>query len=625
MRPTITKRDIKYSNKDFAEFRKALIEYTKNYFPNTYQDFNESSPGMHFIELCSYVGDVLSYYSDIQLQESFLYTVNEKINLYNLAQSLGYKPRTITPSQVDLDIMQLLPAIGEGTETKPDWNYALVIESNMQVSSDNEFYFRTINPVDFRFSSSFDPTEISIHSEYPDGSIEYYIIKKTVKAVAGEIRTEEFEFGESKVYDKIVLNDPNISEVISVTDSDSNIWREVPFLAQDLVPVAMRNIPYYDKTLSKYRLSTPYILSYEQTDKRFITRLRKDDRTEIQFGSGLSYESDEEIVPNPYNIAIGLDYFKRVEDVSIDPMNFLYTKTYGQTPSNTVLTVKYSLANGMNENIRSNTINIINEISIINPFEVTDPVTLQSIRDSITVNNPNPAYGGMDKKPLDIIREEAMAHFAAQNRAVTKEDYILRCYTMPAKFGSVAKVYIEEDTQITSWNAIDKVPNKFSLNLYTVSYDGNRNFVQSDLALKENLRQYIAQYRLMTDAINIKDTFIINIGLEVEVVSRPDYNSNEVSLLCIDKLIELLSPDRMEICQPLYVNKLYTELDKLEGVQTVQNIRVVNLFDTNLGYSGVVYDLDLALRSGIIYPSLDPAIFEVKYPKSDIKVSIIDL
>ena len=153
MRTSTTKRDIKYSNKDFAEFRKALIEYTKNYFPNTYQDFNESSPGMHFIELCSYVGDVLSYYSDIQLQESFLYTVNEKINLYNLAQSLGYKPRTITPSQVDLDIMQLLPAIGEGTETKPDWNYALVIESNMQVSSNNEVYFRTINPVDFRFSS----------------------------------------------------------------------------------------------------------------------------------------------------------------------------------------------------------------------------------------------------------------------------------------------------------------------------------------------------------------------------------------------------------------------------------------------------------------------------------------
>jgi len=618
-------REIKYSNKDFAELRRAMINHSKNYFPNTYSDFNESSPAMHFIELAAYVGDVLSFYSDVQLQESFLYTVNEKINLYNLAQGLGYKPKTIVPAQVDLDIMQLLPAIGEGSNTKPDWSYALVINENMQVYTDDAIYFRTVNPVDFRFSSSYDPTIVSIHSELPDGSIEYYLIKKCVKAVAGELKTSTFTFTDSKIYDKITLPDSDICEIISITDSDNDVWYEVPFLAQDLVPMALRNIPYNEPELSAYRDSVPYLLTYKQTEKRFVTRLRKDDLTEIQFGSGLSTEADEEIVPNPYNVAIGLDYFRRVEDVSIDPMNFLYTKTYGRAPSDTTLTVKYSTANGLIENVRSNSINNIGDITVTNPYETVDPTILSDMIDSIAVNNPYAAYGGMNKRPLEVIREESMAHFAAQNRAVTKDDYILRCFTMPGKFGSIAKAYVEQDTQIAQWNALEKIPNKFSLNLYTLTYDNNKNFVACNRAIKENLRQYLTQYRLMTDAINIKDAFIINIGVDVEIITRPSYNSNEISFKCVERLIQILSPENMEIGQPLYVNKLYTELDKVEGVQTVQTVKITNLVDTNLGYSGNVYDVDLAYRHGIIYPSMDASIFEVKYPKTDIRVSVIDL
>ncbi len=620
-----TNREIKYSNKDFAEMRKALINHSKNYFPNTYSDFGEASPAMHLIELAAYTGDVLSFYSDIQLQESFLYTVKEKINLYNLSQGLGYKPKTIVPSQVDLDVMQLVPSIGEGADTKPDWNYALTVNSNMQVYTQENIYFRTVNPVDFRFSSSLNPTQVSIYSELPDGSIEYYLLKKSVKAVAGELKTNTFDFVDAKIYDKIVITDPNICEIISVTDSDNELWYEVPYLAQDLVPIALRNIPYTDPELAAYRDTVPYLLTYKQTEKRFVTRLRKDDYTEIQFGAGLSQEADEEILPNPYNVAIGLDYFRRAEDVSIDPMNFLYTKTYGRSPSETTLTVTYSIASGLEENVRSNSIVRIGSLEIINPFETTDPSILNTIRDSIAVNNPEAAYGGLNKKPLEIIREEAMANFAAQNRSVTKDDYILRCFTLPPKFGSIAKAYVEQDTQTAQWNQIDKIPNKYSLNLYVLSLNDSNNFVACNRAIKENLRQYLTQYRLMTDAVNIKDPYIINIGLEVEIITRPSYNSNDVSLKCIERLIELLSPYNMEIGQPLYVNKLYTELDKIEGVQTVQTVNVINLVDTNFGYSGNVYDCELALRHGIIYPSQDAAIFEVKFPMKDIRISVLDL
>lgn len=618
-------REVKYINKDFSEFRTALINYAKNYFPNTYSDFNETSPSMMFVEMAAYVGDVMSFFSDVQLQESMLYTVDERINLYNLAQSHGYKAKTIVPSSVELELFQLVPSIGEGTNTRPDYRYALIVQPNMVCQTSDSKKFRSIDAVDFRFSSSFDPTITSVYSVADDGAIEYYLLKKKVKAVSGEIRTSTFEFTDPKKYDKIVIPDGNVAEIIDVVDSDGNIWYEVPYMAQDLVPISVRNTPYNNPEYSQYRSSTPYVLCYKQVERRFVTRLRKDDLLEIQFGSGLSSEADEEIVPNPFNVAIGLDYFERVVDVSIDPMNFLYTRTYGTAPNNTTLTIRYSVASGLSDNVNSSTINTIASSEIINPGETLDPGVLNTIRGSLAVNNVAPAFGGANKKQMETIREEAIANFAAQNRAVTKEDYILRCFTMPAKFGSIAKAYVEQDQQISQWNEYDKVPNPYALNLYILGYDANRSFVEVNDLIKENLRNYLKQYRLMTDAINIKTPFVINLGVEFEIITRPQENSNEVILKCIDKLIKMFDPDKMEINNPILISKVYTELDQVDGVQTVQNIKFTNLYDRNQGYSGNVYDIETAMRNGILYPSLDPSIFEIKYPKRDIQGRVNDL
>lgn len=624
------KREIKYTNRDFGELRNALISYAKNYFPSTYNDFNETSPGMMFIEMAAYVGDVLNFYSDVQLQESFLYTVNERKNLYNLAQGLGYKPKTLVPAQVDLEFMQLIPAVGSGQNTRPDFRYALVIESNAVINnetrnSEDPIFFRTVDSVNFRHSSSMDPTNVSVYSVLNDGSVEYYLLKKKVKAVQGELITAEFNFGDPKIYDKIVINDINVSEIVSVKDSDGDEWYEVPYLAQDLVAVPIRNIHYNDPKLSVYNSSVPYLLTYKQTEKRFITRRRTDDLLEIQFGAGLSNEADEEIIPNPINVGIGLDYFERATDVSIDPTNFLYTKTYGSAPNNTTLTVKYAISNGLLGNVRSNTLTEINTITFGPTIENLDVNVLQEIQNSVTVTNPHAAYGGLNRKDFDIMREEAMANFAAQNRAVTKEDYILRCYTLPDKYGSIAKAYVEQDIQTSKWNASERIPNPYSLNLYILSYNDSKQFVNANEALKENLRQYLRQYRLLTDAINIKDPFIINIGIEYDILTRPNYNSYEVLLKCNERLMHLLSNENMQINGPILLSNLITELDKVEGVQSVENFLVKNLYDTTLGYSGNLYDLNVAKRNNIIYPSLDPCIFEVKYPKNDILGRVIDL
>lgn len=618
VKPDKIKRDIKYLNKDFGEFRDSLVNFTKNYFPNTYNDFNESSPGMMFIELASYVGDVLSYYTDVQLRESILTTAREKINLYNLASSLGYKPRFITSAFVDLDLYQLVPSVGVGDDARPDFRYALTIDSEMVVTSENGTTFRTTQPVDFAHSSSMDETDVSIHSVDGSGEVEYYLLRKSAKAVSGNIITRTFEFADPKPYDKITLPESNVLDVISIEDSNSNKWYEVEYLSQDLVPIDIPNMPYNDSELSLYRDSAPFILYYQQTEKRFVTRLRKDDRVEIQFGSGISSELDEQIVPNPFNVGSGLPYFERVEDLSIDPSNFLYTRTYGQTPFDTTLTVKYTIGGGINDNVDSNSINTITTISIRNPEFQLDSTIYDTVVDSLYVNNPEPARGGISNKSVRSVREEAIANVSAQNRNVTKQDYILRCYTMPPKYGSVAKAHVERD-DVLDLNKVNKrEQNPLALNLYTLGYDINKNFTPLNKAVKNNLLNYLSQYRMMTDAVNLKDSYIINIGVSFELITSPGFNSNEILLKGISKLKDYFSNDNMQIGYPILINDALCSLTDLEGVRAVNDFKIFNLYKVEDGYSGNYYDVESATRDGVLYPSLDPSIFEVKYPNKDI-------
>ena len=615
-------REVKYTNKDFGELRQTLINYAKNYFPQTYSDFNESSPGMMFIEMAAYVGDVLNLYADTQLQESFLYTVRERKNLYNLSQGLGYKITNKVPAQVKLDIFQVIPSIGSGDNVKPDFNFALIVDAGMVVTNENGINFRTTDIVDFAYSSSLDSTDISINSIDGNGEIESYLLKKQVHAVQGTVVSDTFEFQNPKIYDKIVIRNSVADSIVSIRDSNDDEWHEVKYLSQDLVPLSIKNTEFNDKVLSAYQSSVPYLLCFKQTEKRFVTRRRSDDFIEIQFGAGLSTSADEEIIPNPLNVGIGITHMERFNELDVDPYNFLLNKTYGLAPSDTTLTVTYSISDGIDGNVKANTINDITSVNIVN---IDGGLDLSEQIDSLIVNNPYPAYGGINEKPLDYIREEAMAHVSAQNRAVTREDYILRCYTMPPKYGAISKAYIERDTQISKWDTSERISNSNGLNLYVLSYDEKGNFAYANRALKENLKNYLKQYRLLTDAVNIKDPYIINIGIEYEIIIRPDANSYETLIRCKKRLKELLHNSKMEINGPILISSLMTELDKVEGVQTVQDFRILNLHDVNLGYSSYFYSIDDAIRNNVVYPSLDPCIFEVKFPDTDIKGRVVNL
>jgi hypothetical protein len=621
----LVKKDVKYLNKDFAQFRQNLISFAKQYFPNTYNDFNESSPGMMFIEMASYVGDVLSYYADQQFRESVLSTAQEDANVLMLSQLFGYKPKLNAPAIVTLDVYQLVPSIGTGIDARPDYRYALSIQDNMQVQSESGIKFRTLNQVDFTYSSSLDPTEVSVYEIDNSGNVQYYLLKKQVQAISGEIKTTDYAFGNPKPYDKITLPETNVLDIVKVTDDDGNTWYETDYLAQDTIFEDIANIPFNDPTLSVYRSTVPYILKLRRTARRFVSRVRADYQTELQFGSGVSSDSDEEIIPNPKNVGLGLDYLARTTTSNIDPSNFLYTSTYGLAPNNVTLTVQYTIGGSISDNVPVNTITTINNI-VYNSGNEIYSLDLSFVKSSVAVNNPVPATGGKTRDSIDSIRQNAIANFAAQNRAITREDYISRCYSMPSKYGSIAKAYIIGDTQLDTNDRDyprDTVSNPLALNLYVLAYDVNKNLTAPNEAIRENLRTYLSNYRMLTDAINIKTAYIVNIGIEFEVIPTPNSNSNEVLLRCVNRLKQMFDNDRMQINGPINISNVVSEIDRLEGVQSVPRLEIVNLTDMNKGYAGNVYDINAATKNGIVYPSLDPCIFEIKYPNVDIKGRVV--
>ena len=620
------KKDVRYLNKDFSQFRANLIEFAKNYFPNTYNDFNESSPGTMIIEMASYVGDVLSYYTDSQLKESLLPYSNNSTNVLAIAATLGYKPKNTIPSTVDVDIFQLLPAKTTETGKAPDWSYALTLKEGMVVRADEQnVEFRTTSLVNFAASSSLNPTEVSVYQVNDlDGTPEYYLLRKTVKAVSGTIQTRSYTFGNAKRFDKILIDDTDIIEVVSVQDSDENDWIEVPYLAQETIFETVANTVQNDPELSAYG-EVPYLLKLKKTARRFITKFRPDANLEIQFGPGVSADSDEEIIPNPDNVGSSLVGLQTQYGHPIDPSNFMYTKAYGQAPANTTLTVRYTKGGGVESNVPSFSITNVAQVAYEIDSQNLDAKLLSKIKASVACTNPLPAIGGKSSETIEEIRQNALGNFASQQRAVTAQDYVIRSYSLPSKFGSVAKAFIIQDEQTNPNNTEQRIPNPLALNLYTLGYDSNGKLTELNPAIKENLKTYLSQYRMVTDAINIKTAFIINVGIKFEIVTLPEYNSNEVLLNCIAKLKNIFDSKKWQINQPIVLSKIYTELDRVEGVQSVTTIKIENLYDKTSGYSGNVYDIASATKDGVIYPSLDPSIFEIKYPNKDIIGKVVSL
>jgi len=603
---------VSYLNKTFSDFKNNLINYTKTYFPNTYNDFSDTNPGALFIDLASYVGDVASFYADTQIQETFLLYAKEKENLYPLAYGLGYRPKVSYASSVLMDIYQLIPASPIiGGISNPDYNYALVLPENTSLTSTtNAVKFLTTDKVDFTDTNN---TEII----YVDGS--NFLLKKQVTAISAEIKSTIINFSSPQKFQLATITDSNILQILDATDTQGNKWYEVPYLAQSSV---LNNIANPNASSD----GVPYLVNYQRVPRRYISRFLSDGTLQLEFGAGLSNSSDNIILPNPDNLRLGL-----IPGLSNILNNYnkatpFFTQEYGLAPSSDI-TIRYLVGGGILSNVPSNTIVKIDTTNAYFPSGVSGNLA-DTIKASIACSNSEPATGGRSGDETEEIRNNALYAYQSQLRAVTREDYMVRALSLPSEYGSISKVYITQDVASTPLAtptvAYTEENNPLSLDMYILAYTSDKKLVTATTTLKQNLATYINQYRMVTDAINIKDAFYINIGINFDITTKSGFNNNDVITNCIVTLKSFFNIDNWTINQPIIVSDILSTLLAVNGVQSVTKIEVINKQEnTGTTYSKYAYDIPGATRQGNIYPSIDPSIFEVRYPDNDIQGRVV--
>ena len=657
-----TNRTLNYLGKDFDSFKKNLIDYTKTYFPNAYSDFNEASPGMVFIEQAAALGDVLAFYQDTQLKESMLAHATERKNVLALAQSMGYKPKVTSPAITTLTVYQLVPSKG-APDYEPDASYYLKIKDGMEIesSTNSSITFITISGVDFANKTD---REIDVYERDPNGVPLQYLISKKVKAISAREVETTIAFGAYEEYPITSLDDTNIIQITNVTSANGTKWYEVPYLGQETVFVEQPNTEANGGDLNN-SVAVPYILEVQKVPHRFSTKVNSDNTISLQFGSGDVTMDDETILPNPKNVGLGLANSINRLNQGIDASNFLKTNTFGIVPTNTSLTVKYLVGGGVASNVNQGDLVSIRKVDFeedLLSFSSEEALNLyNTIKGTVAVENLEAAVGGRGAESVEEIRQNALAMFGSQNRAVTKQDYMVRALSMSERYGSVAKVYVSPDGEIDNNSpssilaspnniaefvgvveglqgknkseiqtelvkylsqkktAIAEVNNPFAINMYVLGYDNNQKLTQLNQAVKQNLKTYLGEYRMMTDAVNLIDGFIVNIGLDFEVICYSNYNKREVVTRCLSELQNYFNIDNWTFNKPINISEIELILANVDGVMSVPSVIIKNLCGADGNYSPNRYNIEQATKGKIVYPSLDPCIFEVKYPNKDIK------
>ncbi len=631
--------NVNYTSKDFSTIKADLIEYTKSYFPNTYKDFNETSPGMMLIELSSYVGDVLSYYIDYNYKENILSTATEKRNVRRLAEFLGYKTANKTASIAKLKVTT---NIGVDSNGNPDYSAAPAsIGTGLQIKSnvDSELIFETTGEVDFTVSGSPDTPSISAPDLDANGEASSYTLTRYVRAISGETKSKSFTVTSPTKFLELDLGVNNVVEILDVTDSSGQKWYEVDYLAQQRI---LKEKHYSDDStrttgydqgdgISDNSLVTiPYVMEYINTNKKFVQKFDQDsDSTKLMFGNGLyrynqtgSQQTSIFSAVEQTGLSLNGTSFSSI-NATLNELIASNNLNLGETPANTIMTVRYRVGGGNASNAQ------VGEITDVQnaPSGVT-----------ITVTNDEPSSGGTDGQTVDEIKQNASAFFSTQLRCVTREDYQSRILSMPAKFGNIAKTYVE------------RLDDTGGLIVSTLSYNQNRQLVSTPQLILQNLRTYIDKFRLINDQLDfgytINDTIFsgyhINFGVKFQVNSDRRINSTQVKLDVIDVIKDFFKIDKMQFRQSINLNDLQYNILGLDGVIGIKELRLFQRgndigVNRNLVYYradgtlsnngesgyGFEYNFQNALENGIIRPSVTPAVFELKNPNKDIYGKVI--
>jgi hypothetical protein len=590
---------IKYTSRDFNSIRQDLVEYAKRYYSDTFKDFNEAGFGSLMIDSVSYIGDVLSFYLDYSVNESFLDTAIEFENILKIGRQLGYKFPGNPAAFGQVDMYIIVPALATGVG--PDTTYLPILKKGSTFSSINGSNYSLVENINFN-SDTTETVVARVNST--TGAPISYAVKTTGQVASGIIDREELVVGNFERFLKLDLQATNITEIISVVDSEGNEYYEVDYLTQDVVYTATPNRGSDSETTQSKLV--PLVVP-----RRFMS-IRDRNITSLQFGFGTMVDSDTvEPLIDPSKIVAkqhGRDYFT---DTGFDPTNLLKTDKLGVVPSNTTLTVTYRVNNSTDVNATANSIT-----SVGTPiFEFADETSLNAtevtnVISSLEVNNSEPIVGSITTPNSEELKNRIYSAYSSQNRAVTEVDYKILCYSMPAQFGAVKRVNIKRDPESLKRN----------LNLYVLSEDAFGNFTTANNTIKENLKSWLDSNRMINDTIDILDGKVVNIGIEYTAIANLDANKYELLEEANLKLISFYNK-KLEIGDPFYITDVFNEVNKISGIVDVSRVKIVHKTGTN--YSDQAFNIDDSYSDdGRYLIAPDNTVFEIKFPDVDIKGTI---
>lgn len=584
---------INYTHREFSGIRDDLIQMAERYYPDSFQDFSEASFGAMMLDAVAYVGDQLSLYLDYNVNESFLDTSYQLSNIVRHGRALGYKNpgRPSTFGTVALYIQVPAATTGMG----PDLSYIPVISRGTSFRSENGLSFVLTENVNFS-----DPANQVIVSQQNNttGAPTYYAVKAYGNVVSGRFGQEEIEVGTFERFLRVRVSDPNISEIISVYDKEGHQYFEVDYLAQDMIFKEIANKNYKSDNV-------PSIIKPILISRKFTTERTRFD-TFLQFGSGDEAASD--IVASPGQVALDIFGKSYTTDTTFDPTRLTKNKSFGICPANTTLTITYRATNPTNSNVAVAGLNKVSNIKMnFEDRSLLNSTKVQTVIDSLEISNEEPIVGDVTEPSGAEIKRRIFDTFPTQNRAVTQSDYENISYRMPSKYGSIKRCSVFKDQNSMKRN----------LNMYVISEDSFGKLVKTNATIKNNLKTWIEQYRMINDTIDILDPVIINLGIDFVIKLVPGAHREEVRLAAIETLKEAYS-EGFFIAESLSISQLYSTLNKVDGILDVVKVKFTN--KTGGSYSPVGFNVSKNLSpEGDMLVAPRNAVFEIKYPAVDIQ------
>jgi hypothetical protein len=590
------KRPISYTNRDFKNIKNDLVNYAKRYYPSTYKDFNEASFGALMLDMVAYIGDQLSFYADYQANESYLDSALEYQNIIRLSRQMGFKMPGAASSTGAATFYILVPA---STTGGPDLDYFPILKRGALLSSDGGNVYTLNENVNFSNTSN----EITVaRVDSSTGSPTWYAVKAFGQILSGQELETSLIVEDYQRFFKAEIDAENVSEILSVTDSQGNEYYEVDFLSQDTV---ISQVPNYGDE----KETVPYVLKSKSVPRRFTTEYDAIGNVSIQFGYGSSENLTSDLISDPADVVLDVVGRTHTTDVTFDPTNLITSDKFGVVPENTTLIIKYRSNTQENANAKSGAVNsVVNPDLVFKERSSLNRNTMTEIIQSLETSNDSPITGDTSVLLPEEIRERAYSAYASQNRAVTKTDYISLCYRLPSKFGRIRRVNIIRDSD----------SNKRNLNLYVLSEDSEGDLSIANTTLKTNLKNWLNSYRMMNDTLDIMDGKIINYGVNFEVIVDATANKYEVLSDCVDKIKDSVINIKKNFGDPIYITDFYKALNSIPGVVDTTTVEI----ESKSGgvYSSSYHNMDSNLSDDGRYIKIPAnAVAELLFPDENIQ------